>query len=565
MTAAPMPFIAAGLLALAAAALAPLPILMSWAHAQTPIEDPGQRLEQERRRRSRDERLQQTTPAIALPGAKEAAVDVNADPDSIAEAEPAFPIERIEITGNTVLGDAETEAIVSRFRGKRLGVNRINLLLRTLTEAFIARGCITTRAYLGEQNLAAGVLKVTVIPGRIEALTYNGQAPPLGVQAALPLGVEETLKLQDLEQGIDQLNRLRANRAEAQILPGQTPGGSIVSIRNEPGGRFHYGLGMDNYGQAVTGQKRLRAGVDADNLLGLQDALALTYVGSLDTNALLFAGSVPLGYDTFSYTYSYSEFQNLVGDTALLFGASRAHGVAWNRLLSRSRDGKSGLDLSLSLRRAERSVNDIDLAPQKLSVARLGWNALRHLASGFWTIDLGYARGLDAFGASADAADLPREAAHARFAKFDFSASLTVQFSETFAYRGMLAGQWSRSGLFSSEQIFAGGAGTVRGFAEGALAGDRGAYTRHELLLANLPQPEILGQPVRIEPYAFLDGARVQLLAERDWNSIAGAGLGVRLAGRALSAEIACAKPVLRPDALADNRFRMHASVNASF
>jgi hypothetical protein len=86
-----------------------------------------------------------------------------------------FLINAIEVVGNTVLSEKETAHITQPFSGKRLGPNRINLLLRRFTEAFVAKGFVTTRAYVGEQNLKRGTLTITVVPGKVEAIVVNGK------------------------------------------------------------------------------------------------------------------------------------------------------------------------------------------------------------------------------------------------------------------------------------------------------------------------------------------------------------------------------------------------------
>lgn len=546
------------------------------AGAQTvPVQDPVDRLLREQQDKERLERLQQQTPEVAVP--KETIVDADAAPESIADAEPTFAIEQVILKGledhRDILSIAEERRLVAPFEGKRLGVNRINLLLKRLTQAFINRGWITTRAYIGNQNLASGILELTVVPGHIEKLVYNGETLPStawnkpGVRLAFPDRQGQLLNLTDLEQGVDQLNRLRRNRAELRIEPGKKPGGSVVAIENNETDRSYYFLGIDNYGSDTSGRTRYRAGVEADNLLGLQEMLSLNYVGSLDTNALLFSSSLPWGYNTFNYTYSYSEFQNLIGDSALLFGRSEGHTLAWNRSLSRSRLSKLGMDVSLSARKAEREINNLELLPQRLTVARVGVNKLRRFewvaVPGFWTADVGYVRGLNVIGATDDPSDLPREGAHAQFDKIDFSGSLAAQFGRSFAYRSTLNGQWTNEALFSSEQIFAGGTSSVRSFSESAMAGDRGYVVRNEFSYLQLPA--LFKDHLRVEPYWFLDAARTELIADGQWKSIAGTGLGVRISTKRSAIELIFGKPLHYPDEIDDSKFRIHASFNLTF
>ncbi len=199
-----------------------------------PIRDEGVQLLEQERAREREERLLQAPPKEQ--GVQALPAPDTANPDEVADDEPMFTIERIALKGNTLLRERQVRKLIAPFIGKRLGVNRINLLLRRLTRAYVEAGYVTTRVYVGRQNLASGVLEVTVVEGRIEDIRVNGAKPASerGLKLAFPTWRGQTLRLQDLEQGIDQINRLPSNNAELQIAPGAAPGGSIVNINNEP-------------------------------------------------------------------------------------------------------------------------------------------------------------------------------------------------------------------------------------------------------------------------------------------------------------------------------------------
>ncbi|MDT6962859.1 ShlB/FhaC/HecB family hemolysin secretion/activation protein [Cupriavidus sp. SZY C1] len=548
-----------------------------------PPEDPAQRLLREQRQR--DLQREATQPPPQIDSRVPMAPDVRVE--DVEETAATFDIRRIEVEGNTVLSDAEVDAVTAPFIGQRLGANRINLLLRRFTEAFVAKGYITTRAYLGEQNLASGVLRVTVVPGRVESLQLNGKTLRPG---PLPLfdtaaggwitdagtvwqfpAPGDTLRLADLEQGVDQLNRLRRNRAELQILPGQTPGGSVVALANQPGDRFRFNAGVDNYGSRVTGISRTRLGVDADNALGLQESLGVSYVGTSDTNAAVASAAVPFGYNTFSYTASLSEYQNTIGDTALLYGRSMGHTLGWNRVLTRNQRGRQAVDLTLTWRKSEREINNLQLDPQRLTVLRAAWNGLWRFAAnaqqGYVTAEAGYSRGLTSFHATDDPSDIRRDEAHAQFNKFDASTTLQLPLPPVagraqVAWRAQLVGQWTNVALFGSEQVYAGGMSTVRGFREGVIAGDRGAYLRNEFAWINAP---VLGG-LRMEPYVFLDGGETQYVATRRWQAVAGAGAGIRLsaqwAGQTFTSEVLVGAPLAQPASLGPRRAIALATLN---
>jgi len=545
-------------------------------------EDPAQRLLREQRQR--ELAREATQPPARIDSGAVLGPDTRVE--DVAETSATFDIQRIDVEGNTVLSDADVAAITAPFVGRPLGTNRINLLLRRFTEAFVARGYITTRAYLGEQNLASGVLVVTVVTGRVESFQLNGRTlrpgdAPLfdtvgggwvtdaGTAWQFP-GPGDTLRLPDLEQGVDQVNRLRRNRAEMQILPGQTPGGSVVALANQPGDRFRFNAGVDNYGSHSTGIARTRLGLDADNALGLQESFSASYVGTTDTNATVASAALPFGYNTFSYTASLSEYQNTIGDTALLYGRSVGHTFGWNRVITRGQTGRQALDLTLTWRKSERDINNLQLDPQRLTVLRAGWSGLWRFAAngqqGYLTGDAGYSRGLTSLHATRDASDIRNDEAHAQFNKLDAGTTLQLPLpamaGAVLAWRAQLTGQWTNVALFGSEQIYAGGMSTVRGFREGVIAGDRGAYLRNELAWANAP---VLAG-IRVEPYLFLDGGEAQYVATRQWQAVAGAGAGIRLsgqwAGQALSGELLAGAPLAQPANLGPRRAVLLATLN---
>ncbi|MFJ4291932.1 ShlB/FhaC/HecB family hemolysin secretion/activation protein [Cupriavidus sp. NPDC089707] len=561
----------------------------AWAQVSGPLpapvapEDPAQRMLREQRQRELEREATQPPARIEVPTIPPADAPV----ESVPETSATFEIRRIDVQGNTVLSDSEAQAITAPFVGHALGTNRINLLLRRFTEAFVARGYITTRAYLGEQNLASGVLVITVVPGRVESIQLNGRSirPNLGgwfdtvgggwltdagTAAQFP-APGDTLRLPDLEQGVDQLNRLRRNRAELQIQPGQTPGSSIVALTNQPGDRFRFSAGVDNYGSKATGISRTRLGMDVDNALGFQESLSAGYTGTLDTNAAVVSAAVPWGYNTFSYTGSASEYQNVIGDTALLVGRTFGHTVGWNRVLTRSQSGRQAFDLTLTHRKTEREINNFALDPQRLTVLRAAWSGLRRFTAngqpGYGTAEIGVSRGLSAVNATRDPSDIRSDEAHAQFTKLDgnvtWQLSLPKAFDTAlFAWRSQLVGQWTHVALFGSEQIYAGGMSTVRGFREGVIAGDRGAYWRNELAWANAPA--LAG--VRMEPYLFLDGGHTQYVATRRWQSVAGTGAGVRLsaqwARQTFTSELLVGLPLAQPNYLGPKRALLLATLN---
>ncbi|MBB5406866.1 hemolysin activation/secretion protein [Paraburkholderia sp. HC6.4b] len=555
---------------LALAAIGGLFLLNSPAHAQTPpmppmppsgalsasrpVQDPAQQLIDQQKRQAQQRQLNQPPATIAVPSpGPESTLNIPPDTpvDQITETGPTFRVREIKVTGNTVLPSSRIDAITAPFVNHEVGTRRLNVLLQRLTDAFVSAGYVTTRAFLGQQNLGTGRLTITVQVGHVEGFTVNGQPirrlgkderpagggwlTDAGYENAFPGTPGDPLRFDDLNQGVTQINRLRRNQATVQILPGQGPGDSIVAISNQPGDRLYYNLGVDNYGSSVTGVTRYRAGVEADNLIGLQEAISLNYVGSLESNALVGSMAVPYGRHTFSYTLSDSEYQEVIGTSALVYGRTLSHILGWNYALANTSAGSAGLDTTLSWRRTDREVNDIGLDPQRIAVLRVGGTWLRRFAlndaAGNVTLNAGLSEGLPWLPwlqADHDAHDISQDDAHSQFTKLDATATFTVPLpkigSAALAYRGALGGQFTNVALFGSEQLYLGGMDTVRGFRSGELVGDRGLYSRNELAWINVP----VWHDGRIEPYVFFDAGKASLITVPGFPTLAGAGAGLR-------------------------------------
>ncbi|WP_244117675.1 ShlB/FhaC/HecB family hemolysin secretion/activation protein [Burkholderia contaminans] len=569
-----------------AVAVLNVPVFAQTSPAPTPrpVQDPAQLIIDQQREQARQRQLEQPPASITIAPTSETTLEIppGTPVDAIVETGPTFPVQRIVL--ETADGKpfeppggvsrAKLDAVAALFAGHDLGSHRINVLLKRLTDVFVESGFVTTRALLGPQNLASGTLKVTIQVGRIADFLVNGKPihrlkageasagggwlTDAGYENAFPTSPGEPLRLSDVDQGVAQINRLRRNQATVQILPGQSPGESLVDITNKPGDRLYYSLGVDNYGSSATGVTRYRAGVEADNLFGLQESLSLNFLDSLDSNALVGSFAIPFGRHTFSYTVSDSEYQQLIGTTALEYGRTLSHIFGWNYLVSRSVSDITSVDATLSWRRTDREVNGIDLDPQRVVVFRLGGNWLHKFvmndAQGNFTVSAGVSQGLPWLGANHDGQGITRDDAHSQFTKLDATAAFTLPLpklgSAMLAYRGTLSGQFTNVALFGSEQLYLGGMDTIRGFRSGEIAGDRGFYSRNELAWVNAPA----WKDGRIEPYLFIDAGKANLIASSGFPTLAGAGAGLRAQWQwhkqMLSGELLVGRALTQPAAL---------------
>lgn len=91
------------------------------------------------------------------------------------------------------------------------------------------------------------------------------------LQSAFPGIKGKILNMRDIEQGLDQLNRLVSSNAKSEMLPGEDDGSTIVNVSNQPDKRWQATLSRDTLGQASTGYAHYNAGLTRDNIPGVND------------------------------------------------------------------------------------------------------------------------------------------------------------------------------------------------------------------------------------------------------------------------------------------------------
>ncbi|MGY2263443.1 POTRA domain-containing protein, partial [Pseudomonas sp. SDO55104_S430] len=126
-----------------------------------------------------------------------------------------------------------------------------------------------------QQDLSGGHLQVLVVEGRLEALKSapDSQLSERELAMAFPGKAGDLVNLREIEQLVDQLNRLPSNQAKMELAPGKNVGGSEVLVTNSPQKPWRVGLSRSNDGQRSTGEQQWGTTFDWDSPLGLADQL----------------------------------------------------------------------------------------------------------------------------------------------------------------------------------------------------------------------------------------------------------------------------------------------------
>ncbi|WP_159565324.1 ShlB/FhaC/HecB family hemolysin secretion/activation protein [Budvicia diplopodorum] len=411
---------------------------------------------------------------------------------------PCFQIAEINIEQASLLSNKQKQALAQPYLNQCIGVTQISQLVEKISDWYISRGYITSRAFLTEQDLSSGKLNIVVLEGKLEEIRLEGKVTS-EVRMAFPGLVGHILNLRDIEQGMEQINRTRTVPVQIEILPGSEQGLSVVNLTATPEFPLSIGLGFDNSGQKSTGTGQMNASVTGNNLLGLADkwyvsgAKSSDFSNSHDAQSVQASLSVPYGYGLLDYSYSYSDYLSSIDNRGFLWrsrGDTQTHRLNSAWVLYRDGDIKTGISLGITHRINNNYLNDVLLqsSSRKLSNFSVGINHSQKIWSGFATLNPTYTQGVPWLGAEDDqgkSSGAPR----AEFSKWNISSSYYFPLTEKLTWLSSLYGQWTPDRLYGSERLTIGGESSIRGFKEQYLAGDSGGYLRNEISwnLATLP------------------------------------------------------------------------------
>lgn len=465
------------------------------------------------------ELLRQQERERALREQQEARPDVRLERTAIDAIErlptredPCFRIDRIVLDGEDAAqfqwALRAADPVGDPAIGRCLGTEGINLVMKRIQNAIIARGYVTTRVLSAPQDLTGGTLVLSVLPGRFRTAVFVDPAKArTTIGNALPLHGGQILNLRGIEQGLENFQRVPTVTADIRIAPAEgdaaAPGQSDLMIAWEQRLPVRASLSLDDAGSRGTGKLQANGTVSLDNPLGLNELFYVSVGRGVlngagkDTDSWTAHYDVPFGYWLFGATASgYDYRQTVLGayESYDYSGESRNAEVRVDRLLFRNATVKLSMYGRGWWRESRNAIDDTEIEVQRRRTA--GWEiGLGHkhfLGTATLDANVAYRRGTGAF----DALRSPEENAWAfdpglplegtsRMKLIVADAQLSVPFQwgkQRLRYTAAWRAQWNRTPLSPQDRFSIGGRYSVRGFdGEGSLSGERGWTVRNDL------------------------------------------------------------------------------------
>ena len=462
-----------------------------------------------------------------------------------AAAVPGSPsatvlVKQLEFTGTGATAPATLLAITGFVPDSQLSLRDLQAMAARITAHYRVQGYFVARAYVPAQDISDHVVTIAVSKGSYGAVTVRNHSrlDDRVVRRALK-GIDsgDDITIVPLENRLLLLSDIPGVVVSSTLAPGQAPGSSDLIVDVAPGRLVTGYVDADNAGNPYTGEVRVGAAVNLNNLAGRGDVASLRVLTS--GSGLRYgraAYQMPFGPVTAGVAYSRLDYELGKQFTALgAHGTAEVASVFATMPLIRSR--ASNVYAGLAFER--RDFNDqIDLVPSAsrearadVAIASLYGNhqdAIGGGGSSSFFISLS-AGSLDIRTPAALAADAVSARSNGSYSKLWFNVARSQRLSDTWSLRGSLTGQFASKNLDPSEKLVLGGMDGIRAYPQGEGFGDQGLLLDVEarVLLAGL-SARVPGQ---VSLLGFVDVGRVTInknpwYAGPNTRNLSGAGIG---------------------------------------
>jgi hemolysin activation/secretion protein len=399
----------------------------------------------------------------------------------------AIPVQKIQVVGSTILSPDEINALVKPLEGHSSTLAELQQVADKITEIYLNRGYITSRAVLPPQTLTAGVVQIQVIEGKLARIEVEGtkRLHQSYIRSRLRLGAGIPLSTASLE---DQLRLLRVDplfdNVEASLRAGDREGESILIVRVSEANPFQGSFSFDNYSPPSVGSERLGVTLRHRNITGNGDELAAAYYRSIgDSDLFDFSYRIPLNAMNGTLQLRAAPNRNSIVqapfDSFDISGKSHLFEISYRQPLVRSPIEEFALSAGFTYQRGRTFVAGkpfpFGVGPDAKGVSttsaiKLGQDYIRRDPQGAWALRSQFTIGTSLFdatineGSDPDGLFLSWLGQVQRVQRLNDKHLLIVQ--------GDL--QLSANSLLASQQFVIGGGQSLRGYRQNVRSGDNG-------------------------------------------------------------------------------------------
>ena len=408
----------------------------------------------------------------------------------------SFFVEKICILGNKdiVLSSSEIASIIQTVEGKKVTLEQLGEVADKITQLYLDKGYITSRAVLLDQKPVNGVFRIFAIEGKIENLEIIGtkRINESYIRDRIQLAKLNPLKKSELE---DQLRLLKADpilkNVEATLKPGSAFGKNILEVRVVEANAFNAALNFDNYFPPSVGEMRYGVKLSYNNLATSGDQIHGSYNRSTTGGANQYDfgyrlplnsmnGSLQLRAAINDYRITDSKILDSFSPTNIE-GDSELYEINYRQPLIRSPKEEFALSLGFAFRNSQTFLDNtppyLVIGPNGNGVSRtrvfkFGQEYIKRDKQGAWIGRSQFSLGTSLFDATVNDSPIP----DGQFVSWLAQAQRVQKLGNDNLLIARLDLQLTPDSLLSSEKFAIGGGKILRGYRQNILYGDNGVH-----------------------------------------------------------------------------------------
>ncbi len=431
-------------------------------------------------------------------------------------------IKNIKVIGSTIYDKDDFKSLITPLINTCKGMTQLNNLAKKISNMYIEDGYVTSRAYIKAQNLSKGEIVISILEGKINSIETSLKPDYIFQELE-----ENILNMRDLETGIEQVERLKSQKVDLEILAAEKMGYSDIKVIKSDNGNPYYGnIAVNNFGVKGSGKYQFSGNFSYENLLNLNDIISLgintTDKVNRSTSSLgnSLSYSFPLSKFLLSLEYSSFEYKQKIPAINTYYktnGISKSIAFNLNYKYYHSLKDRVEFYFNIKNKNHDNYYNGVFLEVQSydLNILTLGTKYSSFSDTMDIYTSLSYQKSL-----------LSQENQYfdTNFNKYVLDMNLTKYLNSQLRFNSSFYGQYSSNNLAGTESISIGGPYSVRGFNQNDISGNSGFYIRNELSLSDK------NEYFQYSPYLAIDYGFI----ERDDygtnnNSILGSAMGIRI------------------------------------
>ena len=286
-------------------------------------------------------------------------------PESLIDIPGTVVVEAFQFNGNTVFSQAELNQAIAKFTNRPVSFAQLVQAANEITKLYVARGYITSGAYLPEQNLNTGTVQIQIVEGSLAEIEVNitrGRLKDDYIRDRLNSRLDTPLNINKLQEALQllQLNPL-IESLNAELSTGVEPGTNSLALSVIGADTFKLAAKLNNNRNPSVGSFERAIELEEANLFGIGDGIYFSFNNTNGSNQYRGGYSLPInsrdGSISFDFSLAKNEIVESPFDEVDIDVDSKNYDLTWRQPIYQKATAKVSQELALGLTGSIRQSN----------------------------------------------------------------------------------------------------------------------------------------------------------------------------------------------------------------